>query len=978
MVEENTVENAVDLVTKTIIIAAESSIRKSSGRISKQTRPWWNSDCQETYRNKRKSFNYFRRHPTVENFRNYKKCKAIFRRTLRRSQKESWENYVSKITTSITSKQLWQKVKRCSGLYPNNQINILQYNNQTISSVKDIANTIAGHFSNISSNNSYPTPFKKYKTIEEKKLINFQTEENFSYNNNFNLYELKTALNKTHKTSCGPDGVSYSMLKNLSHDSLNNLLYLYNRIWTEHTFPASWRMATIIPILKPGKNATDPMSYRPIALTSCMGKVLEKMINSRLMYYIEKNNCLSKYQSGFRRGRSSIDNALDLESKIRNAFIRKNHLVAIFFDIEKAYDRTWRYGILRQLYNHDIRGNLAIFIQNFLYLRNFKVRVGNTMSDVFIQEEGVPQGSVLSVTLFILAIDKILGEIPTSVKGSLYVDDLHISCEGSDMRYINRQLQTAVNKISKWSERNGFKFSPSKTSCVHFCRKRGIHPDPDIHFSGQNIEVVSEAKFLGIIFDNKLTFRSHIAHLKKKCTRNLNILKVLSNTSWGANRTCLLKIYNAVIRSKLDYGCAVYGSSRKSVLLKLDTIHHTALRLCTGAFRTSPVQSLYVDSYQAPLSIIRDILSIQYYFRISSLPNHPMYGHKLNSYLTRLYQAKPSYIPPFSERMKQLLIDIGFEDVMILSADFSQTPWDIPRFTFLNPFHYFDKSSTAPIIYQQLFYNHRQRLSDYTPIFTDGSKSDNFVGCAFIIGDIVKSHRLHPSFSIFTAEIIAIVKALEDLSQFQGDKFIFYVDSLSVLEALSSPNQRSHPLIHKVLHILDRLSSLGFKILFCWVPSHVGISGNELADKRAKTAKDDLRYPLPYSDAKHFVKHRLYNKWQQRWNQETANKLYNLKPNIKDWPLQPSRKHNVVLTRLRIGHTRFTHRHLLMGEPAPVCLTCNVPMTVRHILIECPDFKLHRQYHFHSQNISMYDLLGPVPHPKLFCFLNHISFYHFI
>ncbi|GBN39005.1 hypothetical protein AVEN_14392-1, partial [Araneus ventricosus] len=106
------------------------------------------------------------------------------------------------------------------------------------------------------------------------------------------------------------------------------------------------------------------------------------------------------------------------------------------------------------------------------------------------------------------------------------------------------------------------------------------------------IPVVNEIRFLGVIFDRKLAFLPHILHLRKKCERSLNILKVLSRTFWGADRTSLLRIYQAVILSSIDYGCMVYGSARPTVLRRLDTIHHSALRICSGAFRTSPVESL--------------------------------------------------------------------------------------------------------------------------------------------------------------------------------------------------------------------------------------------------------------------------------------------------------------------------------------------------------------------------------------------------
>ncbi|GBN35905.1 hypothetical protein AVEN_131888-1 [Araneus ventricosus] len=113
--------------------------------------------------------------------------------------------------------------------------------------------------------------------------------------------------------------------------------------------------------------------------------------------------------------------------------------------MEKAYDKTWRYGILKDLYGIGFKGNLPIFIQNFLKTRSFRVRVGNTLSDVFYQEEGVPQGSVLSVTLFIIKINEVIKQLPTGVSGSLFVDDLEIHCSGEDMGFLERKLQEAVN-----------------------------------------------------------------------------------------------------------------------------------------------------------------------------------------------------------------------------------------------------------------------------------------------------------------------------------------------------------------------------------------------------------------------------------------------------------------------------------------------------------------------------------------------------
>ena len=107
---------------------------------------------------------------------------------------------------------------------------------------------------------------------------------------------------------------------------------------------------------------------------------------------------------------------------------------------------------------------------------------------------------------------------------------------------------------------------PNQKHCVHFCQLRKQHDDPVLHLYGSHIPVVEESKFLGILFDRKLSFIPHIKYLKAKCLKALNLLKVLSHTSWGADRTTLLKLYRSLVRSKLDYSCIIYGSAQKSYL----------------------------------------------------------------------------------------------------------------------------------------------------------------------------------------------------------------------------------------------------------------------------------------------------------------------------------------------------------------------------------------------------------------------------
>ena len=123
------------------------------------------------------------------------------------------------------------------------------------------------------------------------------------------------------------------------------------------------------------------------------------MVNAKLIWYLETNKLKTEYQSGFRNQKSPMDHLIRLETFIKEASIKKEHLVAVFFDLEKAYDTTWKYGIVKDLKNLILEARVPIFIQNFLQDKRFRVRMGGVFSEEK-QEIGVPQGSVLSVTLF--------------------------------------------------------------------------------------------------------------------------------------------------------------------------------------------------------------------------------------------------------------------------------------------------------------------------------------------------------------------------------------------------------------------------------------------------------------------------------------------------------------------------------------------------------------------------------------------------
>jgi len=318
---------------------------------------------------------------------------------------------------------------------------------------------------------------------------------------------------------------------------------------------------------------------------------------------------------------------------------------------------------------------------------------------------GVPQGSILSVTLFGLKINSIVKAICPGVDCSLNVDDFLICYHSKYIHIIERHIQQCLNKLSDWADTNGFKFSSSKTVCMHFCRIHKLHQDPVLILNRSAIPVVEETKFLRIIFDRKLSFLPHIRHLKDKCTKTLNLLRFVEHTTWGADQQPVIHLYRSLIRSKLDYGYVIYGSARGSYLLMLDPIQNYALRLCLGAYRTSPSSSLSVLANEPPLYIRRKKLSMQYCLKLSSTAQNLAHSGVSAGKFKLAFDRKPNQITPLSIRVQLDLHAIGFKQRYTVQSSISATPpWLLDHSRVNFDLHHFRKEDTPPEIYRSRFH----------------------------------------------------------------------------------------------------------------------------------------------------------------------------------------------------------------------------------------------------------------------------------
>ena len=219
----------------------------------------------------------------------------------------------------------------------------------------------------------------------------------------------------------------------------------------------------------------------------------------------------------------------------------------------------------------------------------------------------------------------------------MYVDDLLICYKARNMNHIERQLQIFLDKLHKWTTENGLKFSKEKTKCIHFCNQRKVHLDQVLKIDHTEIPIVKHFKYLGIILDHKLSFITHIKYLRTKCKKK-NIQ--LPRTNLGGSKETLLKLYRSLIRSRLDYGCFIYGASRKTYLKELNTIHHQGLRLALGAYSTSPIESLYREADEPPLTLRREKLALQYSTKLKSCPSNPAYDCTFNPKYKQHFERK--------------------------------------------------------------------------------------------------------------------------------------------------------------------------------------------------------------------------------------------------------------------------------------------------------------------------------------------------
>ena len=928
---------------KDSIIESMPPKRNKSKKVKDPT-PWWTKECSERIKERNKARNKLKKDISFEKIEDYKKKKAIAQKTLRRAKYSYWEHICSKLNRTTSISHLWSTVRQLNGATSNNAKNIptLHEDDKSFETNNEKANVFAHFFQAVGEPNITPSDL----SIIQKELdIIIAENHNFSHliiNEPFTQQELNEALYTENQSAPGKDGITYSIYKMLPESVRLILLKLYNNMWSTGIFPPECKHAILVPILKHGKPSNQVSSYRPIALTPCFTKIMEKMVDKRLQWYSEKHNILPSIQNGFRKGRSTTLNITHLENEVQKSLNTKGETLAIFVDLLKAYDRLLIKGLLVKCARVGLRGNILTFIQNFLTKRTFQVKIGETASLTKTLDNGIPQGCIISPFLFNLMVY----DIPTSpvINSLLYADDYLLWKSGRNLKFTSNAVQNHLNTVNKWLNSWGLTISEEKTVGIIFSRNSKTNFQP-IELNGKKITFKDEHKFLGVTFDKKLTWAPHINNIAIRCKQKLNVLKGMAATKGFNSFKNLLLIYRAIIRSTIDYGCEAYDSACQSVKKTLDSIQYQALSICLGSLKGTSLQTLQVESGEMPLDIRRKMLSQKFRILVEKEESKPLTQSVKDCWQYHFASSKSKH-PPFGQRTSPIDgIDTGS---MKINKILPFPPWHLHKPCISTDLaNIISKDDHPALLLQRSLEIIHIKWGNFIHSYTDGSKMPDSgrTSAAFHIPYINKTEakRLQNNISIFRAELTAILLLLSWINENIHEtkkSLVIFSDSLSALKAIQNSHKES--MIIEIMFLVTQLHYKGIKIYMEWIPGHCGIKGNDIVDYSAKTAIGntiDIPLDLNKTEIKSLLKKHFTDMWQLRWEEDSSflKSIHKVVSKPHTYNLS-QRKHEILLFRMRSGNVGLNSNLQKLGKrETGLCDYCDQSETIQHFQLECPN-----------------------------------------
>jgi hypothetical protein len=449
-------------------------------------------------------------------------------------------------------------------------------------------------------------------------------------------YDIDLALKKSKNTSPGHDNIYYILIKQLPSAAKQLLAQIYQQCMELAYFPRTWKTAITIMIPKPDKNHQDPNNYRPISLLSNLGKTLERIINNRLTSFIEINNILPGTQSGFRKGRSTQDQLFRLLQDATNQKRRKHSNLSCFFDLHKAYDKLWIEGLIYKLKLIGLTQHTQILLTSFLTNRQVIFRINNTKSSPLNPTASTPQGAILSPLIFNLMVSDIPQPEPP-VHLSQFADDIATWSNEKTIKRAKKSLQNYNNKLSSWCNQWKLKLSTEKTQLIAFGKRKGLAFEEITQvINGDVIQAKQNAKFLGIILDDRLTLSLHYKQIKKSLQTRVKIFyKITGSYNYPRCPSDLsLKILKSMIIPVITYAPVATALFTKSMFKNLDSIIRSGAKMALFCKRTTSNDYVYEKAN------LKDSYGLVLFSQARKYLQHPNRSPEIKSLMTHLIQTR--------------------------------------------------------------------------------------------------------------------------------------------------------------------------------------------------------------------------------------------------------------------------------------------------------------------------------------------------
>lgn len=477
----------------------------------------------------------------------------------------AYKKYISTVENNITTNpsSFWQYVK--DKRTKRQQGREFVYNNQVVVG-QDAVDAFAQYFGSVFHDR---VPSLNPEAAERDAMDCGTTSRIII--NNINAVDLRRAVRRLKTSSAfGPDNIPAFLIKDCLTSFETPLLHLYNLSLQSCVYPNRWKVSRVTPVPKTG-SSMEVTSFRPIAVLSVVAKLFESIVNHSLTNQL--SGLLSDSQHGFRRARSTLTNHINFVDYASNKMIAGGQVDAAYFDFSKAFDLVDNDILLTKFASFGFSSQLLRFMADYLRDRKQYVRMGVFRSQEYYTRSGVSQGSTLGPTQFLIMIN----DLPRVLMGTeclMFADDLKLFHSISDISDCE-QLQSDIDAVVRWSKRNKLTFNVTKCKSITFTRSRS----PVImsyELAGTPIERVATIRDLGVTLDCKLNFHEHIIKTSKEASKALGfIIRTSSNFN---NLKTIKLLYNAYVRSKLEYNSIIWNPQEKLYTLMIEKIQRKFAR----------------------------------------------------------------------------------------------------------------------------------------------------------------------------------------------------------------------------------------------------------------------------------------------------------------------------------------------------------------------------------------------------------------